>query len=96
MSLDSIALDYAKYHIRANCIGAGTIDTPLYRRAINNYSEKSGIPLETIEKEEANEQPVGRVGTPAEVAELAFFLAKDEVDFITGALLPIDGGYTTK
>ena len=92
----SVALDYAKYNIRANCIGAGTIETPLYTNAITKYSEKSGIPLAEIEKTEALEQPIGRVGQPEEVAELADFLANDTSSFITGALIPIDGGYTTK
>ena len=92
----SIALDYAKYNVRANCIGAGTIDTPLYRTAITNYSNKSGISMEQIEKEEEMEQPIGRIGTPNEVAELAYFLSQDTASYITGALIPIDGGYTTK
>jgi 2-keto-3-deoxy-L-fuconate dehydrogenase len=39
----SVALDYAQYNIRANCIAAGTIDTPLFRSAIEKYSKKSGI-----------------------------------------------------
>ena len=92
----STAIDYAKFNIRANCIGAGTIDTPLYRIAITKYSEKSGIPLSQIEQEEAMLQPIGRIGKPAEVAELAYFLAQDSVSFITGAIIPIDGGYIAR
>lgn len=92
----SIALDYAKFNIRANCIGAGTIDTPLYRTAIKKYSEKSGIPLAQIEKTEAELQPIGRLGRAEEIAELAFFLSQDTTSFITGALIPIDGGYTAR
>lgn len=92
----SIALDYAKYNIRANCIGAGTIDTPLYRKAITKYAEKSGIPLDQIENDEALEQPFGRIGYSEEVAELAYFLCQDVVAYMTGALLPIDGGYIAK
>jgi len=92
----STALDYAKYNIRANCIGAGTIDTPLYRKAITRYSQKSGISLTQIEQEEAEEQPIGRIGKAEEVAELAYFLAQDNAAFITGALIPIDGGYIAK
>lgn len=89
----NIALDYASDNIRANCIGAGTIDTPLYRNAINQYAKKSGIAGDVIHQQEGREQPVGRIGKPEEVAELAFFLAQDAADYMTGALLPIDGGY---
>lgn len=92
----SVALDYAKYNIQSNCICAGTIDTPLYRKAIANYSKASGIPLDEIEKMEAQEQPIGRIGLPEEIAELAYFLNQGNTKFITGALIPIDGGYTAK
>lgn len=92
----SIALDYAKYNIRANCIAAGTIDTPLYRTAIKEYAEHSKTPLEQIKQNEALAQPIGRIGQASEVAELAYFLAQDEVSYITGAVIPIDGGYTTR
>jgi 2-keto-3-deoxy-L-fuconate dehydrogenase len=92
----STALDYAKYNIRANCIGAGTVDTPLYRNAITRYSVRSGIDLAQIEEDEALQQPLGRVGKPEEVAELAYFLGQDNVSYITGALIPIDGGYIVK
>jgi 2-keto-3-deoxy-L-fuconate dehydrogenase len=92
----STALDYAKYNIRANCIGAGSIDTPLYRKAIANYSRRSGVNLAQIEQEEARQQPIGRIGKPEEVAELAYFLGQDNVSYITGALIPIDGGYIVR
>jgi NAD(P)-dependent dehydrogenase (short-subunit alcohol dehydrogenase family) len=92
----STALDYARYNIRANCIGAGTVDTPLYRNAITRYSVRSGIDLAQIEEDEAVQQPLGRVGKAEEIAELAYFLGQDNVSYITGALIPIDGGYTTR
>lgn len=90
----SVALDYAKYNIRVNCIAAGTIDTPLYRKAIENYANKTGISLEQIEMEEANQQPLGRIGKPEEIANLVYFIAEDTAGFMTGAVIPIDGGYT--
>ncbi|HLX53367.1 MAG TPA: SDR family oxidoreductase [Aquella sp.] len=92
----STALDYAKHNIRANCIGAGTVDTPLYRNAITRYSVSSGIDLAQIEEEEALQQPLGRVGKAEEIAELAYFLGQDNVSYITGALIPIDGGYIVR
>ena len=90
----STALDYPK--VRVNCIGAGTIDTPLYRAAIENYALKSGIPLSQIEEDENAQQPIGRVGNPDEVAELAYFLAGDGSHYLTGAYIPLDGGYTIR
>lgn len=90
------ALDYAAYNIRANVVCPGTIDTPLYQNAIDNYCAKSGANKEQVHKEEAAMQPLGRVGQPEEVAELAYFLANDKASFITGSLQMIDGGYTTQ
>lgn len=92
----SIALDYAKDNITANTICPGTIDTPLYRKAIQAYSECSGISLSDIESDEAAEQPLNRIGEPEEVAQLALFLASEHASFITGSLQMIDGGYTAK
>lgn len=92
----STALDYAKYNIRVNCVCPGTIDTPLYRNAIEKYSKKSGVDLTTIEAEEASLQPLGRIGKPEEVADLIYFLASEKAKFITGAAYTIDGGYTAK
>ena len=88
------ALDYAKYNIRVNCVCAGTVDTPLYRNAIEKYSKKSGISVAKIEQDEAGLQPLNRIGKPQEVAELIYFLCGNKADFITGGLFPIDGGYT--
>lgn len=90
------ALDYAAFNIRANAVCPGTIETPLYHKAIDNYCEKSGANKEEIHQEEAKLQPLGRLGQPEEVAELVLFLASDKATFITGSLQVIDGGYTTQ
>ncbi|MCL1123830.1 SDR family NAD(P)-dependent oxidoreductase [Shewanella surugensis] len=90
------ALDYASFNIRANAVCPGTIETPLYHDAIDNYCQKSGANKEDIHREEANLQPLGRLGQPEEVAELVLFLASDKAKFITGSLQVIDGGYTTR
>lgn len=90
------ALDYAKYQIRANAICPGTIETPLYHKAINNYVSQSGADIDQVHAEEAALQPIGRLGQPSEVAALTYFLASDEARFITGSLQVIDGGYTTQ
>jgi NAD(P)-dependent dehydrogenase (short-subunit alcohol dehydrogenase family) len=92
----STALDYAPFHVRVNAVCPGTIDTPLYRNAIERSSKKSGTPLTEIEGLLAKEQPIGRIGTADEVAALISFLASDDAAFITGGLFPVDGGYTAQ
>jgi 2-keto-3-deoxy-L-fuconate dehydrogenase len=90
------ALDYAAFNIRANAVCPGTIETPLYHHAIDNYCEKSGADKAEIHKEEESLQPLNRLGQPEEVAELVLFLASDKAKFITGSLQVIDGGYTAQ
>ena len=51
---------------------------------------------EAVKKQLTLSTPLGRIGTPEEVSELALFLASDKSSFITGAIIPIDGGYTTQ
>ncbi|MBA6381170.1 MULTISPECIES: SDR family NAD(P)-dependent oxidoreductase [unclassified Colwellia] len=90
------ALDYASFNIRANAVCPGTIETPLYHQAIDNYCQRSGANKAEVHAEEAALQPLGRLGQPEEVAELVYFLASDKAKFITGSLQVIDGGYTAQ
>ncbi|GLT19041.1 short-chain dehydrogenase [Vibrio zhanjiangensis] len=89
------ALDYAKYNIRANALCPGTIETPLYHKAIEHYCRASGSNIDQVHESEAQLQPLGRLGQPLEVAHYALFLASDNASFITGSTPVIDGGYTT-
>lgn len=93
----SLALDYANHNIRVNCVCPATIDTKLSQNALSNwaYKELNGN-LEKAYQLENKEHPIGRIGTPQEVAEAVYFLASDHASFITGTLLPIDGGYTAQ
>ncbi|MCU7553062.1 SDR family oxidoreductase [Alteromonas sp. ASW11-19] len=90
------ALDYASYGIRANAVCPGTIETPLFHNAIDNYVAQAGEDKQQVVASEAAEQPLGRLGTPEEVAELVYFLGSDKAGFITGSLHSIDGGYTAQ
>jgi len=90
------ALDYAAFNIRANAVCPGTIETPLYHQAIDNYCQKSGANKAEVHNEEECLQPLNRLGQPEEVAELVLFLASDKATFITGSLQVIDGGYTAQ
>jgi len=90
------ALDYAPYNIRANAVCPGTIETPLFHNAIDNYVAKAGVEKHDVVAEEAAAQPIGRLGQPEDVAELTYFLCSDKSSFITGSLYAVDGGYTAQ
>jgi len=92
----SLALDLTKKNIRVNAVCPSTTDTPLYRSAINKYSAQSGIAIDLIEKEEAKEIPINRVGTSQEIANVVLFLLSSKSSFMTGSLVPVDGGYTAR
>lgn len=90
------AIDYAQYNIRSNAICPGTVETPLYHQAIDNYVAQSGADKNLVHQQEAALQPLGRLGQPEEIAALTYFLASDQASFITGSLQVIDGGYTAQ
>lgn len=92
----SLALDFTKYNVRVNAVCPGTIDTPLYRDAIEKYANETGINILNIEKEEAAVMPIGRVAQADEVANVVIFLLSSASSFMTGALVPVDGGYTAQ
>lgn len=86
----SVAKDYLTYNIRCNSISPARIHTPF----VDGYL-KSNFPdtMEEKFKELSRTQPIGRMGTPQEVADLALYLCSDEASFITGTDFPIDGGF---
>lgn len=86
----SVALDYIRDNIRCNCISPARIHTPF----VDAYLAKNypGQEAEMFDKL-AKTQPIGRMGEPQEVANLALFLCSDEAAFITGCDYPVDGGF---
>ena len=85
----SVAADFVTGGIRANAICPGTIESPSLQdrmRALGDY--------EVARASFLARQPMGRLGTPEEVANLVVFLASDESSLITGTAIPIDGGWT--
>lgn len=86
----SVAKDFISYNIRCNSISPARIHTPFVDGFIKkNYPEKETEIFEKLSKT----QPIGRMGTPKEVANLALYLCSDEASFITGTDFPIDGGF---
>ena len=82
------ALEYAEQGIRVNCLCPGVIDTAMVRRFTGGSDE--------VERQMTAMEPVGRMGRPREVAKLALFLASDDSSFITGAVIPVDGGFVAR
>jgi len=80
-----MAADYGKHNIRVNCICPGAINTPM-------ISEVLDVP-EIAKNYETG--PLGRVGEPEEIAGAALFLASDDASYVTGVILPVDGGWST-
>ena len=86
----SVATDYLKENIRCNCILPARIHTPFVDDFLSkNYPGREQEMFDIL----AKTQPIGRMGTPAEVASLALFLCSDEAAFITGCSYPVDGGF---
>jgi len=83
-----LALDHADQNIRVNSLSPGQIAT---QRGVKQYGS-----LERLQEIRAPLHPIGRIGTPEEVARAALFLACDDSSFMTGADLLIDGGYTAQ
>jgi 2-keto-3-deoxy-L-fuconate dehydrogenase len=85
----SIAVDYVKRGIRCNCICPARVHTPF----VDGYLRATYPGREAEMFRQLSEyQPLGRMGTPEEVAALALYLCSDEASFITGQAYPIDGG----
>jgi 2-keto-3-deoxy-L-fuconate dehydrogenase len=85
----SVAQDYLKHNIRCNAILPGRIHTPFVDGFIKkNYPDKVDEMFDKLSKT----QPIGRMGTPDEIAAAAVFLCSDEASFITGVAYPVDGG----
>lgn len=87
----SLALDYAPHGVRVSCICPGVIDTDMMRRSLARHENPTKLRVQLTAM-----HPVGRIGTPEDVAPAALFLASDEARWITGAVLVIDGGYTLR
>lgn len=82
----ALAVDHVADGVRVNCVAPGTVDSPWVRRLVHEAGES----LDALRAR----QPMGRLGTPEEVAEAILYLASDASAFATGSVLTLDGGLT--
>lgn len=88
----SVAKDYVAKGIRCNCVSPGRVHTPFVDNYLEqNYPDKKEEMFDELSKT----QPIGRMGSPEEIADLVTYLCSDSATFITGSNFPIDGGFVT-
>jgi len=85
----AMAIDHGRQGIRVNCICPGDVETPM----LPADAKMRGLSWQTY-LEDCKKRPMGRIGTPAEIAKAVLFLASDDSSFMTGAALVVDGGGT--
>ncbi len=81
----SLAVQFARQGIRANIIHPGIVETPMQAPYLADPAKRAAFEGST---------PLGRLARPEEIAQVALFLASDEASYVTGAEIPVDGGYT--
>jgi 2-keto-3-deoxy-L-fuconate dehydrogenase len=90
----AVAADFIRRGIRANAIIPGTIQSPSLDGRIAELARTSGRSEAEVRQDFVNRQPIGRLGTPEEIAALAVYLAGDESAYTTGAIHIADGGFS--
>jgi 2-keto-3-deoxy-L-fuconate dehydrogenase len=89
----AVAADFIRRGIRCNAICPGTIQSPSLDDRIATLAKSSGQPLETVRQAFIDRQPIGRLGSAREMANLALYLASDESSYTTGQVHIADGGF---
>ena len=89
----AVAIDFIKQGIRCNAICPGTVHSPSWEQRVDELGKEVGG-YEAAHEQFVARQPMGRVGTAAEIAAIAVYLAGDESAFTTGTAIPVDGGWT--
>jgi 2-keto-3-deoxy-L-fuconate dehydrogenase len=85
-----LAVEYPK-ELRVNCIAPGTVQSPFVEGYLQKYHANE---IDKMRVELAARQPMGRLGTPEEIAAMVHYICSPEADFMTGSVVNIDGGWT--
>jgi NAD(P)-dependent dehydrogenase (short-subunit alcohol dehydrogenase family) len=87
----ALALEVAAHGVRVNCVCPGNSETPMFRKFVDSSPDPG-----TTEREELNRIPLGRFGTAQDIAGTVLFLSTADTSYLTGATIPVDGGYTAQ
>ena len=90
----AVAADFIRRGVRCNAIAPGTVDSPSLDGRIAALARQTGRTQDEVRRDFENRQPMGRLGTPMEIAWLAVHLASDESSFTTGVVYSADGGFS--
>ncbi len=90
----AVAADFIGKNIRCNAIGPGTVQSPSLDQRIKTLAATNGITEAAARESFVARQPMGRLGTAREIADIAVYLASDEAAFTTGQMYMVDGGMT--
>ncbi|MFT4095741.1 MAG: SDR family oxidoreductase [Rhodoblastus sp.] len=90
----AVAADFIGKNIRCNAIGPGTVQSPSLDQRIETLAATNGITQAAARESFVARQPMGRLGTAREIADIAVYLASDEAAFTTGQMYMVDGGMT--
>lgn len=90
----SVALEQGPFGIRVNCINPGGIATPIFSKGlgVQDNPEMSELVIQAVSSGVAAQTPLGRIGTPADIAGAAVWLASDDSSYVTGQTIVVDGG----
>jgi len=88
----SLALELASYKINVNAVCPGVVFTPLWEEHAANHARRRGIEEKEVKEDLVKNIPLGRLGTPEDVANLVLFLASSCSDYITGQAINLSGG----
>jgi 2-keto-3-deoxy-L-fuconate dehydrogenase len=88
----AVAIDFIRKGIRCNAVCPGTIESPSLDERITAQAKRIGKSRSAVTKDFIDRQPLGRLGTPQEIANLVVFLASDEASYVTGQAHIVDGG----
>ncbi|MDP6041265.1 MAG: SDR family oxidoreductase, partial [Candidatus Latescibacteria bacterium] len=93
----ALSVELSPLGIRVNAVCPATVKTPLTDKVFEGIAETHfGGDTEAAWQAEAKTIPIGRVAEPREIAEVVFFLSQPASSFMTGALIPVDGGFTAQ